>query len=183
VPSLAALSPAWLDLTDAEVFPISRTRGDFYRSREQRVPRGCRVEVRPQLFRSRGTPLLLVLHPWKTARSPVRLGLERSGESGLTARLPAGLSVGKAGEVVSLELVRPTRERATKEVLVQPGGQSLPLQYAGRHGRKTRFMTPRFRSPGGLAGIRLPASAKAAPESFELLLWRWSDDRAACGLK
>ena len=180
VPSLAALPPAWLDLTDAEVFPVSRTREGFYRGREQRVPRECRVEVRPELFRSRGTPLLVVLHPWKPSGRPVRLGLARSGDSGLAARLSAGLS---AGEVVSIELVRPTRERVTKEMLVQPGGQSLPFEYAGRHGRKTRFMTPRFRSPGALAGIRLPASAQAAPQSFELQLWRWSEDRTACGVE
>ncbi|HEX5720535.1 MAG TPA: glycosyltransferase family 39 protein [Thermoanaerobaculia bacterium] len=180
VPSLAALPPAWLDLTDAEVFPISRTQGDFYRSREQKVPRGCRVEVRPKLFRSRGTPLLLVLHPWKTNGRSVPIGLERSGDSGLSARLPPGLA---AGEVVSFELVRPTRERSAKEVLLQPVGLSLPLQYAGRHGRKTRFLTPRFRSTGGLAEIRLSASGRADPQTFELRLWRWSEDRTACGVE
>ncbi|HVG06164.1 MAG TPA: glycosyltransferase family 39 protein [Thermoanaerobaculia bacterium] len=183
VPSLAALPPAWLDLTDAEVFPLPRTRGskaDFYRSREQRVAKGCRVEVRPKLFRSRGTPLLLLLHPWKPARPPVRLGLERSGASVLSARLPPGLS---AGEVVSFELLRPTKERSTREVLLQPGGQSLPFEFAGRHGRRTRFLTPRFRLTGGLASIQLPASGRADPQSFELQLRRWSEDRTACGLK
>jgi hypothetical protein len=140
------------------------------------------VEVRPQLFRSRGTSLLVVLHPWKQAGRPVRLGLARSGESSLEARLPAGLAT---GQVVSIELVRPTRERATKEVLL-PDGRSLPFQYAGRHGRKTRFRTPRFRqagATGGISGLRLPATAKADPQSFELHLWRWSEDRAACGLE
>jgi hypothetical protein len=68
-------------------------------------------------------------------------------------------------------------------MLLQPGGQSLPLEFAGRHGRRTRFLTPRFRSTGGLAGIRLPASGQADPQSFELRLWRWSEDRTACGLE
>lgn len=183
VPSLAALPPARLDLADAEVFPLSRTRGDradFYRGRERRVPEGCRVEVRPQPFRSRGASLLVVLHPWKPAGRSVPLRLARSGGSGLSANLPPGLA---AGEVVSIELVRPTRERATKEVLLQPGGPSLPLQYAGRHGRKTRFLTPRFRHAGGASGIRLPASPRAEPAGFELRLWRWSEDRSACGLE
>lgn len=183
VASLAALPPARLDLLDAEVFPISRTRGeqgDFYRSRQQRVAEGCRVEVRPRLFRSRGTPLLLVLHPWKAAGKPVPIGLQRSGGSVLSGRLPPGLA---AGQVVSFEIVRPTKERTTKEVLVQPGGQSLSFEYAGRHGRKTRFLTPRFRYAGGPGEIRLPASAQAAPQSFELRLWRWSEDREACGLE
>lgn len=182
VPSLARLPPARLDLADAEVFPLSRTRSDFYQARQARVPEGCRVEVRPQPFRSRGAPLLLVLHPWKARRS-VRLGLARSGDQSLSAPLPPGLvGAETAGEVVSFELVRPTRERATKEVLV-PGGQSQPLQYAGRHGRKTRFLTPRFRWAGGASEIRLPASGQADPASFELRLWRWSEDRTACGMK
>lgn len=183
VASLAALPPARLDLLDAEVFPISRTRGDqadFYRSRQQRVAEGCRVEVRPRLFRSRGTPLLLVLHPWKAVGPSIRIGLGRAGDSGLSAPPPARLA---AGEVVSFELVRPTRERSAKEVLLQPGGQRLPFEYAGRHGRKTRFLTPRFRYPGGVTSIGISASRQADPQSFELRLWRWSEDRAACELK
>ncbi len=182
VPSLAALPPSRLDLTDAEVFPLSRTRGaqaDFYRSREQRVARGCRVEIRPRLFRSRGAPLLLVLHPWK-ARPPVRIALERSGDSGLSGPLPPGIS---EGEVVSFELVRPASERSRRTMLLQPGGESLPLELAGRHGRRARSLTRRFRYSIGFTEIQLPASAQAAPEGFELRLWRWSEDRAACGLE
>ena len=182
VPSLAALPPSRLDFMDAEVFPLSRTNGsqaDFYRSREQRVARGCRAEVRPRLFRSRGTPLILVLHPWKAGR-PVLIDLERSGDSGLSGHLPPGLS---AGEVVSIELELPGRERSTKAILLQPGGQSVALVPAGRHGRRARFLTPRFRYTGGLAGIQLSASKRAEPESFKLRLWRWSEDRTACGLK
>lgn len=178
VPSLAALPPARLDLTDAEVFPLARTRGpqaDFYQARQKRVAPGCRVEVRPRVFRSRGTPLLLVLHPWKAGPSTsIRLG--RAGGSGLSARLPP-LS---AGEIVSLELVRPLREKSTQSVLV--GGQSLPLEFAGRHGRKARFLTPRFRYAGG-SEVRVPASQKAEPERFVLRLWRWSEDRTACALE
>lgn len=181
VPSLAALPPSRLDLTDAEVFPLSRTRrgpeAAFYKSRQQRAAPGCRVEVRPRLFRSRGTPLLLVLHPWK-AGLPVRIGLERTGDSGLTGRLPSGLS---AGEVLSVELVRPLREKSVKELLLD--GRSLPLEFAGRHGRGARFLTPRFRHPGGPGGIRIAVSRRGVPESFELRLWRWSEDRTACRLK
>ena len=178
VPSLAALPPARLDLTDAEVFPLARTRGpeaDFYRSRQERVAPGCRVEVRPRLFRSRSTALLLVLHPWKAGPS-APLPLARAEGSGLSASLPPVA----AGEVVSLELVRPLREKSIQSVLV--GGQTLPLEFAGRHGRRARFLTPRFRYAGG-SGVRIPASPKAAPERFELRLWRWSEDRTACGLE
>ena len=82
-----------------------------------------------------------------------------------------------------LELVRPAREKLTASVLLQPGGQSLPLAFAGRHARRARFVTPRFRYPGGPGGIRLPASKRADPQRFELRLWRWSEDRTGCGLK
>lgn len=179
VPSLAALPPARLDLMDAEVFPLARTRGsqaDFYQARQKRVAPGCRVEVRPRLFRSRGTPFLLVLHPWKAGPStPLRLA-RAAGGSGLSARLPPLA----AGEVVSFELVRPLRERSTQSLLL--GAGSLPVEFAGRHGRRARFLTYRFRYAGG-SEVRVPASPKAEPEQFELRLWRWSEDRAACGLE
>lgn len=180
VPSLAALPPSSLDLADAEIFPLAQGRGDFYQGRQRRVAPGCRVEVRPRLFRSRGTPLLLLIHPWKPAGPPVRIDLERSGETSVSARLPPGLA---AGEVVWLELVRPAREKMTSSAVLQPGGRTLRLAFAGRQARRERFVTPRFRYPGGPGEIRLPASKRADPRRFELHLWRWSEDRTSCGLK
>ena len=179
VPSLTALPPSSLDLADAEIFPLARTREEPYRRRRDRVAEACRVEIRPRLFRSRGTPLLLLFHPWTASGPPVRIALERSGETSVSAPLPSGLA---AGEVLWLELVRPARERSTASVLLQPGGQTLPLAFAGRQARRERFVTPRFRYPGGPGEIRLPASKRADPQRFELHLWRWSEDRS-CGLK
>ena len=173
VPSLAALSPALLDQMDAEVFPLSRTLGpeaSFYRRRQQRVARDCRLEIRDQWFRQRGIPLVLLLHPWTPAGEEIQVDLERSsGPPGnLIARLPDPLA---AGEFRSIELVAPDDEELTT-VEVQPGNQSLPLTYAGHHGDRIRYLTPRFQTAAG-AQIRLPASAQADPDSFLLLLWPW----------
>jgi hypothetical protein len=175
VPSLAALPPAVLDLTDAEAFPLSRTGGPqaaFYQSRRQRLARECVLEVEPQLFRSRGATLLLLIHPWRPAGQPVQVGLQHSGApQGLTGRLPANLA---PGDVLSLELIRPGDEGSTALTL-QPGNRSLPLQYAGRRRVKKRFLTRRFLYDAGAAEVQIPAPAGAFPRNFQLRLWRWQE--------
>ena len=79
VPSLDALPPAHLDLTDAEVFPLSRANGPqgvFYQDRRRRLDPDCAFEIRALPFRGRGTPLLVLLHPWAPAGAaiPVEIG-------------------------------------------------------------------------------------------------------------
>ena len=170
VPGLDALPSSTLDLLDAEVFPLSKAREDFYRDRTERVDRECLVEIRPRLFRSRGRPLLLVLHPWTAAGPPLPARLERSG----AVWLPSGLA---AGEVVSIELERPARERANKALLVD--GRSVPLQPAGQRGRRMRYLTPRFRYTG--QKLELPATGKVKPEGFQIRVWRWAP--GPCGLE
>jgi hypothetical protein len=173
VPSLAALSPSQLDLTDAEVLPLSRLQGpaaDFYRSREQTLARENIVEIHARPFRSRGAPLLLLLHPWTPAGDAVPIQLERSGDSPgvLAARLPAGLA---AGDVVSFELMRPGAKEPDR-LLLLPGGQSVPFYYAGHRHQKKRFLTQRFQYAAGVAEIRIPVDAD--PRICRLQLWRWT---------
>jgi Dolichyl-phosphate-mannose-protein mannosyltransferase len=172
-PSLAALPPSELDLADAEVLPLSRTEGAeaaFYQGRRQRLAAADVVEVGTRPFRVRGTPLLLLLHPWTPAGNPLPIEVERSGDSPrtLVARLPGGLA---AGDVLSLELMRPANEKPARLLL---GGQRLPLEFAGRRRRRVRWLTPRFRYAAGTAEIRIPASPQADPEKFNLQLWRWT---------
>jgi hypothetical protein len=102
----------------------------------------------------------------------VPVQLERSGDSpgDLAARLPAGLA---AGGVLSFEIICPISEKLTA-VLLQPGGQSLPLYFAGNRRQKLRFLTPRFQYAVGEAEIRIPVSAGADPKRFRLQLWRWT---------
>lgn len=181
VPSLAALPLSVLDLTDAEVFPLAQTRGPeagFYQNRQRGLARECRVEIHARPFRSRGKPLLLLLHPWMPAANAVPLGIERARSApgdlspgDLAAPLPPGLS---PGDVLSLELLRPNNERSLTAVLAEPGGHRLPLQYAGRRRRRVRLLTPRFQYAGGAAEIRIPVSAQADPNNFHLFLWSWT---------
>ncbi len=180
VPSLAALSSAQLDMTDAEAFPLSRSQGpagDFYRRRRQRVAQECVLEIHPRPFRSRGTPLLLILHPWTAMGKAVPLDLQslRGRPRRLAARLPSQLA---AGDVVSVELTRPSDERVPAVLLLRPGGQTVPFEYSGRRRERARFLTPRFRLPGGVAEVQVTASGRARPQQFQLRLWRWT--RPAC---
>lgn len=172
VPSLATLPPAWLDLTDAEVFPLAQIQGPqaaFYESRRRRVAEGNAVEIPAKAFTNRGTPLLVLLHPWTQAGDAVPLGLQPSGH------LPGDLAVSlpDAGEVVSIEILWPA-EIPTTALELQPGNQMLPLLYGGNRHRQIRFLTSRFRVPPG-AEIRIPGSAQADPTRFRQFLWRWAD--------
>jgi len=173
VPSLAALPPAVLDLTDAELFPLSRMQGPgaaFYRGRRQRLAPDCTAEVHERLFRAQGAPLLLLLHPWKPAAEPLQLAFRRSGApQDLAARMPADLA---AGDVISLELIRPLNGTQTA-LLLQPGNQRLALQYAGQRRLKVRLLSARFRYDAAKAEVHLAAAAGAFPRSFQLRLSRW----------
>ncbi|MFL6231601.1 MAG: ArnT family glycosyltransferase [Thermoanaerobaculia bacterium] len=172
VPSLAALPPALLDLTDAEVFPLARASGPqaaFYQDRRRKA-QGCAREIHASLFRSQGPPLLLLLHPWTPAGDPVPVDLQRAAPGVLTGRLPGPVAV---GDVLSLELLWPEVDETPVESL-ELGGESLPMIYAGGRGQRLRYLTPRFHyAATGDAEVRLPASPQAHPRSFRLVLWRW----------
>lgn len=174
-PSLASLPPSLLDLADAEVFPLSRTEGPqaaFYENR-RRLAGDCTVEIRPRPFHNQGMPLVLLLHPWTQAGQAVPLTVQRSGSfRGLGARLPAGLA---AGEVLSIDLIRPVKGPSIPSLLLQPGGQTLPLHFAGRRTRTMRFLTKRFRYAPGTTEIQVPAPPRAFPRSYRLHLWRWTE--------
>jgi hypothetical protein len=174
--SLTAFSSTWLDLTDAEVFPLSRTEGSeaaFYQERRRRLAQECALEIHARPFRARGTPLLILFHPWMPAGDPAQIGFERWGgrRGGLIARLPADLA---AGEVLSIELMRPAKG-AGVPVLLQPSRQSLQLQFAGRRRHKIRLTSSRFRYTAGLTAIYIPDPAED-PKNFQLKLWRWTEE-------
>jgi hypothetical protein len=185
VPSLAALSPAMLDFTDAEVFPLSRTRGSkaaFYQDRLRRLSREGLLEIGARPFLSRGEPVVLLLHPWTPAGDPIPLSLERSAGSPrlLTARLPSQLS---PADVLSLELVRPARETGSGGVWLRPAGRNVPFYYAGSRLRQTRVLTPRFRYAAGMDEVQVRASALANPKRFRLRLWRWNPPSSLTSLQ
>lgn len=177
VPSLAALPPSTLDLTDAEIFPLARTReagAAFYQDRLRRVSQDGFLEIRARPFRSRGAPLVLLLHPWVPAENAIPLNLERSAHSPrlLIARLPAHLS---PSDVLSVELLQPARDRIATEVRLRPGGQRIAFHDAGGgRPQQVRLLTPRFQYPAGVAEVQVRAPAFADPKRFRLRLWRWT---------
>ena len=171
VPSLSQLRPVQLDLTDAEVFPLAKIQeGAFYQDRRRRVAEGNAVEIPAKPFLYRGTPLLVLLHPWTSAGNTVPLDLHPAGTppGDLVAPLPTTLAT---GDVLSIEILWPV-EIPTTALQLQPGNQGLPLLYGGNHNRVIRFLTPRFRYTPGVE-IRIPGSAQADPTRFRLQLWRW----------
>jgi hypothetical protein len=179
VPALSALPPSRLDLVDAELFPLSRTEGPhatFYRNRQQRLTGECVEEVHPRLFRSRGDPLVLLFHPWKPAEKTRKLTVRRSSgrSSGLAARLPSDLA---AGEVLSLELIRPAKG-AKATMSLRTGNQLLPLGSDFQNRQKTRLWSPRFRYDTGMTEIHIHVTERAYPKNFQLRLRRWR--RAPC---
>lgn len=179
LPSLTALSHSQLDLMDAEVFPASRTAGPeapFYRARRRRVSEGCVLEVRPRLFRRRGTPLVLLLHPWEPAGAPrdIPFAVDRSAPALLVAGLPPELA---AGDVLSAGIAVPPTN-PPRSIRILPGGQSLPLAVAGQRRRKLWLVTRRFAHPAGARAIELRSAPGDDPQAFRLQLSRWT--KTAC---
>jgi hypothetical protein len=174
VDRLGRLDPGLLDQADAEVFLRGRFHGqdsDLYRGREDRLG-GGRVEVVPSApFRSRGEPVVLLLHPWmpKSAPEPLGIGRPAAGRP-LAARLPDGL---RTGEIASLTLWVPREAGQIDALRLEPGGRRLPLYETGRRGKRRRLVTTRFTLAGQEARVRIPAPAEVALRFYRLELYRW----------
>jgi hypothetical protein len=174
VDRLARLDPGALDRADAEVFLRSRFRerkANFYRGREARLGGGRARVVSSAPFRSRGKPVVLLLHPWVPAAAPEPLPLGRPAPArALAARLPAGL---RQGEVASLVLWVPREAGPVDALRVEPGGHRLPLAETGRRGKRRRLVTARFELSGQEARVRVPAPPDVAVRPYRLELYRW----------
>jgi hypothetical protein len=174
VDRLGRLDPGTLDRADAEVFLRNRFHGkevDFYRGREDRLGSGRAEQVSAELFRSRGEPVALLLHPWMPVAAPEPLGIGRPAPGRpLAARLPDGL---KPGEVVSLTLWVPREAGQVDALRIEPGGRRLPLYETGRRGKRRRLVTTRFALTGPEARVRMPAPPEVALRLYRLELYRW----------
>jgi NO-binding membrane sensor protein with MHYT domain len=177
VDRLDRLDPGLLDRADAEVFLRGRFHGehsDFYRGREDRLgglSAGRAEVVSGELFRSRGEPVVLLLHPWLPAAAPEPLGIGRPAPGRpLAARLPDGI---RPGEVVSLTLWIPREAGQVDALRVEPGGRRLPLYETGRRGKRRRLVTTRFALTGLEERVRMPAPAEVALRLYRLELYRW----------
>jgi 4-amino-4-deoxy-L-arabinose transferase-like glycosyltransferase len=178
VDRLGRLDPSILDRADAEVFLRGRFHGkesDLYRGREDRLgglSAGRAEVVSGELFRSRGEPVVLLLHPWMPVAAPEPLGIGRPAPGRpLAARLPEGL---KPGEVASLALWVPREAGQVDALRIEPGGRRLPLYETGRRGKRRRLVTTRFALTGQEARVRVPAPAEVALRLYRLELYRWN---------
>lgn len=173
-PELARIDPAALDQADAEVFLRSRFQGelaDFYRNREALLGDGRAHVVSGAPFRTRGEPVVLLLHPWSPAAPPEPLSLGRPAPArALAARLPQSLG---PREVVSLVLWLPRDAGPLDAIRVEPGGKRLPLTETGRRGRRRRLVTPRFELSGQEERVRIPAPPDMPVRTYRLELHRW----------
>jgi NO-binding membrane sensor protein with MHYT domain len=174
VDRLGRLDSSTLERADAEVFLRGRFHGkesDLYRGREDLLSGGRAQVVANRLFRSRGEPVVLLLHPWMPASAPEPLAIGRPAPARpLAARLPDGL---KPGEVASLTLWVPREAGQVDALRIEPGGRRLPLYETGRRGKRRRLVTTRFALTGQEARVRVPAPAEVALRLYRLELYRW----------
>jgi hypothetical protein len=141
---LSRWAPVELDLADAVVVPAARLKGEdseLYRARVSSRG-GETVRIPPQLLRVRGPELLVLLHPWRPAGRPVRIPVETLGPR--RARLAGRLADVRPGEVLSLEIVLPSKWKsdALRQVLIQE--QPVFARSAGLERKRRRILTHRF---------------------------------------
>lgn len=143
---LDELPPARLDQADVVLFDAARLEGeggDFYR-RLTTSGGGEIVEFVPSPFRARGAALAAVIHPWRQLGEPIDLvqepqDLARRGR--VEARLPADV---RSGEVLSLEIILPSRWQAGSFRQVQVAGEPIDWTTGGLERRRRRLVTRRF---------------------------------------
>lgn len=174
VERLDQVDPQLLDAADAEIFGQRRFEGptaDFYRRRVERLAPGKVEIVKSRLFRSRGEPVFMLLHPWEREGDPVDLMVTRATPRSVAAALPADL---EPGDEVSLVLWVPKGAHRIGAVKIDPGGRPLQALETGRRLRRFRLTTPRFPIAGGEGRIRIPSPPGTGLEGYrvELYLWR-----------
>ncbi len=173
VERLDQVDPALLDAADAELFAQSRLDGPaagFYRRRVERLAPGQIEIVKSRPFRSRGAPVVMLLHPWERDGAPTDLAVARPAPRFVTAALPAGL---QPGDEISLVLWVPKGAHRMGAVKIDPGGQPLPAIETGRRLRRFRLTTPRFRVAGGEARVRIPSPPGTGLGGYRVELYRW----------
>jgi hypothetical protein len=161
-PGIDQATAQGLELADAEIFTSAALASPAAARRVAAAQQVLRIE--PRLFRARGEPLTVVLHPWAPAGDPVELEMLPPGAGGTwTAHLPPGL---RFPALASFEVIvigaRPPEA-------VVAGARRLQLFSGGRRDR--RWLTERVRLEQPPAEIALPGVAAAARLRLRLLLW------------
>lgn len=141
---LDAWAPDELDRADAVVFPAARLNGngsDFYRGHLAGREREA-VRIAPAPFHARGSEVLVLVHPWKLVHGQAQIPLEPQGPR--RARVAGRLPDVRPGDVISLEILLPSKwpPNALRQVLIQ--GRPIAIRSAGREGWRRRILTLRF---------------------------------------
>lgn len=150
-----------LDLADAEIFTPAALASPAAARRVAAAHQVLRIE--PGLFRARGEPLTVVLHPWSSMGDPIELETLPGAGGTWTAHLPPGLRLPALAsfEVIVLGAHPPEA--------VVAGSHRLQLFSGGRRDR--RWLTERVRLEQPPAEIALPGVAADAHLRLRLLLW------------
>lgn len=169
VSALSDLGPRILDLSDAEVFPLSRLddagAGSFYRRRLE--PRAARqiVAIESRLFHAWGPPLVALIHPWKLVSQQDGSWTRDPSDPGtFETRLPEPLGDRHRYSIV---FTTPRRSEVAQLTLADQ-----PLGYVAFRGprRQMPLTTPRFRPA---TAIQLEMSKAPGRDEIPLVLRIW----------
>lgn len=171
VPALDGVSPDDLANSDAEVFATDQMRGPrraFYHQRAAQRP-GVQVQfIDPQLFFTRGEPLVVVLHPARQVFVHKILPVVASADKGIMVLPPPPEAAGCRS--FSIEIRAPTSGKPPDLTLAR-AGQEVDLDYSHEGGWDVWY-SDRFAGAGG----RLPTlRVKKAHlhDAFEAQLYCW----------
>lgn len=150
-------------LTDAEAFaPDARRPAD-----SANVGTTELVSARP--FASRGEPVMLLLHPWRLARTE-RLAVTVEGDGRLAAPLPIDVT---AGAPISITVSVDRAARAPAMLVLQPNGMRMPLFPMPTLRSDQELSTGRFPLPAAGQTIELgPSTGAGRPPKVELHFWQ-----------
>lgn len=171
---LDKLPPARIEQADAVLFAASRLDGDgaaFYG--RLAAAGGETVRFAPVPFRARGAALLMVVRPWSKAGEAVPLEVAPAdGRRGrMEARLPDSV---RPGEMLSLEIVLPSRWQTSDLRQVQVQGQRVEWESAGQESRRRRVVTRRFQVADPAAPIAIVLSRPLRPKhELRVRFLRW----------
>ncbi len=162
-----------LDRVDFEVFGLKRLHGperDFYLRRMLRLGPGQVAIVEPEWFRVRGSPQVVLLHPWRASRAlPIEWEKKKRRKGRFVGRIPAALW---RGQLISLDFTLPEDQYSFKSLIV--GDLSLVPVYNGFEGNVLRFRTERFFLTARNLKVQLLFDHKWAhkkPPSVSVLRW------------
>lgn len=175
---LDELPPARIEQADAVLFQASRLEGEGSALYRKLAATGAAtgeetVRFAPTPFLARGTPLIMVVHRWRQVGGPVALRIAPRGpRSGrLEARLPEDV---RPGEMLSLEIVLPSRWRADSLRQVQVQGENLEWEAGGQENHRRRNVTRRFQVTDPKAPIEILLSRPLqGKQELKVRFLRW----------